>query len=65
MRWYKNGEGTSEYEFKISPGKFSTGNYQFSLYRDNSVSVQKSLHLNDKDYNVRKSISSQIIRALS
>lgn len=34
-------EGTSGYEFKISPGKFSAGKYQFSLYRDNNLSVEK------------------------
>jgi hypothetical protein len=36
-----NDEGTSGYEFKISPGKLSAGKYQFSLYRDNNLSVEK------------------------
>ncbi|MET3688338.1 hypothetical protein ABIC37_003874 [Priestia megaterium] len=36
-----NDEGTSGYEFKISPGKLSTGKYQISLYRDNNLSVEK------------------------
>jgi hypothetical protein len=36
-----NDEGTSGYEFRISPGTLSAGKYQFSLYRDNSLSVQK------------------------
>lgn len=36
-----NDEGTSGYEFKISPGKFSAGKYQVSLYRDNNLSVEK------------------------
>ncbi|KMN92393.1 hypothetical protein [Priestia aryabhattai] len=36
-----NDEGTSGYEFKISPRKFSAGKYQFSLYRDNNLSVEK------------------------
>ncbi|MFL0475320.1 hypothetical protein ACH0CI_25360 [Priestia sp. 179-F W1.4 NHS] len=36
-----NDEATSGYEFKISPGKLSAGKYQFSLYRDNNLSVEK------------------------
>ncbi|WP_394555704.1 hypothetical protein C1N61_31155 (plasmid) [Priestia aryabhattai] len=36
-----NDEATSGYEFKISPGKLSAGKYQFSLYRDNNISVKK------------------------
>jgi hypothetical protein len=36
-----NDEGTSGYEFKISPGKLSPGKYQISLYRDNNLSVEK------------------------
>ncbi|MFB8423838.1 hypothetical protein ACFC4S_17685 [Priestia megaterium] len=36
-----NDEGTSGYEFKISPGKLSAGKYQISLYRDNNLSVEK------------------------
>jgi len=36
-----NDEGTSGYEFQISPGKFTAGKYQFSLYRDNNLSVEK------------------------
>ncbi|MFU1996840.1 hypothetical protein [Priestia megaterium] len=36
-----NDETTSGYEFKISPGKLSAGKYQFSLYRDNNLSVEK------------------------
>ncbi|MED4388854.1 hypothetical protein C1N83_20765 [Priestia aryabhattai] len=36
-----NGEATSGYEFTISPGKLPAGKYQFSLYRDNNLSVEK------------------------
>ncbi|MCJ7987906.1 hypothetical protein CHN50_18365 [Priestia aryabhattai] len=36
-----NDEATSGYEFKISPGKLSAGKYQFSLYRDNNLSIRK------------------------
>ncbi|GAB1792570.1 hypothetical protein [Priestia megaterium] len=36
-----NDEGTSGYEFKISPGKLSAGKYKISLYRDNNLSVEK------------------------
>ncbi|MBQ4870042.1 hypothetical protein IHQ11_26700 [Priestia megaterium] len=36
-----NDEGTSGYEFQISPEKFPAGKYQFSLYRDNNLSVEK------------------------
>ncbi|MFB8427138.1 hypothetical protein ACFC4S_34940 [Priestia megaterium] len=36
-----NGEATSGYEFTISPGKLPAGKYQFSLYRDNNLSVKK------------------------
>ena len=41
-----NGEATSGYEFKISPGKLSAGKYQFSLYRDNNLSVKKVFTFN-------------------
>ncbi|XIH00003.1 hypothetical protein C1N89_26635 (plasmid) [Priestia aryabhattai] len=36
-----NDDATSGYEFKISPGKLSAGKYQFSLYRDTNLSVEK------------------------
>jgi len=36
-----NDEATSGYEFNISSGKLPAGKYQFSLYRDNSISVKK------------------------
>ncbi|MES9775248.1 hypothetical protein ABWK50_30185, partial [Priestia megaterium] len=36
-----NDKDTSGYEFQISPGKFSAGKYQISLYRDNNLSVEK------------------------
>ncbi|MBK0295685.1 hypothetical protein IAE22_25510 [Bacillus sp. S34] len=36
-----NDEATSGYEFKIGPGKLPAGKYQFSLYRDNNISVKK------------------------
>ncbi|UYP05962.1 MULTISPECIES: hypothetical protein [Priestia] len=41
-----NGEATSGYEFTISPGKLSAGKYQFSLYRDNNLSVKKVFTFN-------------------
>lgn len=41
-----NGEATSGYEFTISPGKPSAGKYQFSLYRDNNLSVKKVFTFN-------------------
>lgn len=41
-----NGEATSGYEFTISPGKLSAGEYQFSLYRDNNLSVKKVFTFN-------------------
>lgn len=36
-----NDDATSGYEFKISPRKLSAGKYQFSLYRDTNLSVEK------------------------
>ena len=41
-----NGEATSGYGFTISPGKLSAGKYQFSLYRDNNLSVKKVFTFN-------------------